>query len=215
LIKDMPNNSAHWNQIFTTKADPELGWYESDAAQTLKFLREIPDLETATLFLPGAGTSVLVDALHPRCHHLLLNDISDTALKKLEEKIKDKQKVSYLHHDISEPLSNGLPSVDLWIDRAVLHFLLTEKQIDGYFENLRTLVKAGGFVLLAEFSPDGAPQCAGLDLHRYSAEEMTERIGSDFTLIQQERYVFTNPFGEPRPYIYALFRRTNHNRRDE
>lgn len=53
--------TQHWNEIFTTKADAKLGWYESDAAQTLKFLADIPDLAEATVFLPGAGTSVLVE----------------------------------------------------------------------------------------------------------------------------------------------------------
>jgi len=204
----MTSTTEHWNQIFTAKADPELGWYESDAAQTLKFIQDVPDLTSATIFLPGAGTSVLVDALLPLCRHLVLNDISDTALNKLKEKIKEENKVSWLHHDISKSLPNEVPVVDLWIDRAVLHFLLEENQIEGYFQNLRSTVKEGGHVLLAEFAPDGAPKCAGLDLHRYSTEEMTERIGPDFDLIQEERYVFINPFGDPRPYTYALFQRT-------
>lgn len=207
--KNMPSTTEHWNNIFNTKADSELGWHESDADQTMRFLDEIPDLDSATVFLPGAGTSVLVKELLPRCRHLVLNDISDAALRKLKEKIQNEQKVSWLHHDISKPLPNGIPSAELWIDRAVLHFLLEDSQISGYFKNLQATVKAGGYVLLAEFAPDGAPKCAGLDLHRYSAEEMAERIGSDFTLVRQERYVFTSPFGDPRPYIYALFRRTN------
>jgi EEF1A lysine methyltransferase 2 len=203
----MPSTTEHWNQIFSAKADPELGWYESDADQTLKFIQNVPELDSAIVFLPGAGTSVLVDALLPLCGHLVLNDISDAALKKLNEKINEKKKVSWLHHDISKPLPKEVPSADLWIDRAVLHFLLEEDQIEGYFKNLRITVKAGGHALLAEFALDGAPKCAGLDLHRYSVEEMTERIGPEFNLIQHERFLFINPFGDPRPYTYALFKR--------
>lgn len=203
----MPSTTQHWNEIFDTKPDPQLGWYEPDATQTLSFLREIENIASATLFLPGAGTSVLVEKLLPLCRHLVLNDISDTALQKLKERIQQTEKISWLHHDISKPLPEGIPPVDLWIDRAVLHFLLKETQIKEYFENLRASVKCGGFVLLAEFAPDGASKCAGLDLHPYSAEEMTERIGPDFSLIRQERYVFINPFGDPRPYTYALFKR--------
>lgn len=203
----MPSTTQHWDEIFDANPDPQLGWYEPDAAQTLRFLREIENIASATVFLPGAGTSILVDELLPLCHRLVLNDISDSALQKLKERIRKNEKVSWLHHDISKPFPAGLPSFDLWIDRAVLHFLLEESQIEGYFANLHATVKKGAYVLLAEFAPEGAPKCAGLDLHRYSTDEMKERMESDFTLIRDERYEFINPFGDPRPYTYALFQR--------
>ena len=57
--------NQHWNTIFSTKADSELGWYERDAAQTLKFLNLIPESHTATIFLPGAGHRFSLTSL---CH---------------------------------------------------------------------------------------------------------------------------------------------------
>ena len=83
----MTTPNQHWNAIFSAKTDPELGWYERNAAQTLKFLDLIPESRTATIFLPGAGTSVLVDELVSRGSRLILNDISDEALKKLKKRI--------------------------------------------------------------------------------------------------------------------------------
>ncbi len=78
----MTNPNEHWNATFNSKADPELGWYESDVSQTFKFLDLIPQGDTATVFLSGAGTSVLVDELLARGCNLILNDISDEALIK-------------------------------------------------------------------------------------------------------------------------------------
>ena len=200
--------NQHWNAIFSTKTDPELGWYERDAAQTLKFLDLIPGNRSATIFLPGAGTSVLVDELVSRGSRLIVNDISDEALEKLKKRIGNIQDgVTWLRQDISKPIPAGLPQVDMWIDRAVLHFLLDEAEIKGYFRNLRSLVRKGGFALLAEFSIAGTPKCAGLDLHRYSIEELTARLGEGFDLIKYEDYTFMNPFGDPRPYVYALYKR--------
>lgn len=205
----MTTPNQHWNAIFSSKNDPELGWYEKDASQTLQFVDAIPAISAATIFLPGAGTSVLVDALLPRCSHIVLNDISDAALHKLEERIgKNEGKVTWLLHDISKPLPAGTPRADVWIDRAVLHFLLEEDAIQAYFDNLRTGLSAEGYALLAEFSTDGAPKCAGLDLHRYSVAELTKRIGPGFTLMKEEHYTFINPFGDPRPYVYGLYKRT-------
>jgi hypothetical protein len=89
----------------------------------------------------------------------------------------------------------------------VLHFLLTEDDIAGYFRNLQSVLAPNGHVLLAEFAVHGAPKCAGLEVHRYSAEEMGKRLGPEFVLVKAEEFTFINPAGAPRPYVYALFRR--------
>jgi hypothetical protein len=128
-------------------------------------------------------------------------------LDKLRKRVGPDNRVTWLHHDISRPLPDGLPSADIWIDRAVLHFLLDEEAIKGYFANLNSSLRKGGHALLAEFSSTGAPKCAGLNLHRYSLEEMNMRMGPDFRLLDHEDYVFTNPAGDPRPYIYSLYRK--------
>lgn len=205
----MTTLNEHWNAIFSTKADAELGWYEKDVSQTLKFLDQIPQAESVTVFLPGAGTSVLVDVLLARGHKLILNDISDEALNKLRARIGTSNKLIWMHHDISKPLPDGTPLADIWIDRAVLHFLLEEADIQGYFANLQSVIYQGGYALLAEFSTAGARKCAGLELHRYSIEEMTNRMGSEFELVKHEDYTYINPFGDPRPYIYALYKKHN------
>ena len=204
----MKTANQHWNAIFSTKTDPELGWYESDASQTLKFLDLIPQSEIATIFLPGAGTSVIVEDLLARGHELILNDVSDEALNKLKNRVGiSGDRLKWLHHDISKPLPDDIPQSDIWIDRAVLHFLLEEAAIQGYFANLHSAIRPGGHALMAEFSTTGAAKCAGLELHRYSVEEMTERIGKDFEFVKYEDYTYINPFGDARPYIYALYRK--------
>ncbi len=203
----MTASNEHWNAIFSASADPDLGWYEKDVSQTLKFLNYIPQSEPTTTFIPGAGTSILVDELLARGHKLILNDISGKALDRLRDRIgKYNNRLTWLHHDISRPLPDDISQSDIWIDRAVLHFLLEETDIQGYFTNLQSTIRPGGYVLLAEFSTIGAPKCAGLELHHYSIEEMTTRMGSAFELIKHEDYTYINPFGDPRPYIYALYK---------
>lgn len=203
----MTTQNEHWNAIFSKNPDSELGWYEKDASQTLKFLDQIPLNESATVFLAGAGTSVLVDELLARGHQIILNDISDEALNKLRSRIGMDKRLTWLHHDISKPVRDGIPKADIWIDRAVLHFLLAEADIQGYFANLHSAICQGGYVLLAEFSTTGVSRCAGLELHRYSIDEMNMRMGAEFQLVEYEDYTYINPFGDPRPYIYALYKK--------
>ena len=107
---------------------------------------------------------------------------------------------------MSEP-ENNIPPVDIWIDRAVLHFLTEDRDIDGYFKNVWSAVTVGGYALFAEFPPHGVRVCAGLDVHRYSVEEFSERLGSGFTLVDHFDHTYLTPDGEPRPYIYALYKR--------
>ena len=204
----MTTRAELWNQIFASKADEELGWYEGDVRQTLAFLDRIPREASKTVFLPGAGTSLLVDELLARGTRLVLNDISGKSLARLKERIGARgTHIEWLHRDISQPLPAGVTQADIWIDRAVLHFLLTEPEIEGYFGNVRAVVKPGGHVLLAEFSETGAPRCAGLDVRRYTVDEMRVRLGQEFSLVRAENYTFVNPAGAPRPYVYALFQR--------
>jgi len=51
---------------------------------------------------------------------------------------------------------------------------------------------------------------SGLNIHQYSEEEMQARLGKEFKLIICEDFIFINPFGQERPYIYALFQRVNY-----
>jgi len=198
----------HWDNIFSKIEDTKLGWHEKDTSQTFKLLGKIPDLEKATIFLPGAGTSILIEDLLPRVSKLILNDISSEALNHVRQRLKEgAEGVVWLCQDIAQPFKESMPEVDLWIDRAVLHFLTNENDIKGYFENLKSILKIGGHAVFAEFSLIGAPKCAGLMLHRYSLDELSMNLGSSFKVVSHFDYTYINPFGDQRPYIYALFKR--------
>lgn len=203
------SRSAHWDTIFETTPDPRLGWYEDEAATTLKMLDAVPDLGDRTAFVPGVGTSVLVEALRHRGLQLILNDISEEALDRLRSRLNEpKTGITWMVGDITDPIPDDVPAADLWIDRAVLHFLTEDDDIDAYFDRVRSVIQPGGYVLLAEFSTSGATRCAGLPVRRYSLEEMADGLGEDFETVESRNYTYTNPNGDPRPYLYALFRRT-------
>ncbi len=206
-----PSSSDHWDEIFSNTEDTNLGWYEEDLSQTLKLLKPIPNWEHSTMFLVGAGTSHLIETVLAKGVRLSLNDISPKALEKVKTRLGNKsESVNWLCQDISQPIKDSdqkQVSIDIWIDRAVLHFITDEQSILGYFDNLNKILTKGGYVLLVEFSIKGAAKCAGLELHRYTVEELTERLGSAYQIVNSFEHVYTNPKGEPRPYIYCLYQR--------
>ena len=204
----MKSSSKHWDTIFSNTEDSKLGWYEKNTSQTLELLNQIPEWENSIIFLPGIGTSNLIEELLNKGAKLILNDISIEAINRVKKRLNDKNvEISWLCQDIAQPIQGTMPNVDIWIDMAVLHFLTDEDDIDGYFENVKSTLKAGSHAIFAEFSKTGAPKCAGLTLHRYSIEELSEKLGLSFKLVSHFNYTYINPCGDPRPYIYALYKR--------
>lgn len=86
--------------------------------------------------------------------------------------------------------------------------LLTNRNdINGYFANLKPVLKKEGYALFDEFSLAGAPKCAGLTLHRYPVDELSHLPGPSFVPVSHFDFTYINPFGDPRPYVYVLFKR--------
>lgn len=203
----MKSDQAHWNRIFRETEEAQLGWHEHDFAPTFRLLEEVPRWRQSTIFLAGAGMSRIIEMLLDAAANLAVNDISRDALSRVKNRLGEAAgRVRWICRDLAQPLGPDIPPADIWIDRAVLHFLTDESDIEGYFRNLRAVLNPGGHVILAEFAPDGAPVCAGLDIHRYSVEELSERLGPGFELVDRFDHTYINPEGGPRPYLYALFR---------
>ena len=207
----MKSTEKHWNTIFSKTEDSALGWYEKDLTKTFSLLNKIDQWGSASIFISGAGTSTLIDELLVQKNtKLILNDISTKALNKVKERLAANNKnIYWLNQDISQPIYNTLPSIDIWIDRAVLHFILDENGINGYFNNLKSKLAINGYAIFAEFSIDGAKQCAGLKIQQYSVELLSKRLGSSFQLVTHFNHIYTNPNGDEKPYIYALYKRVS------
>ncbi|MFH1784355.1 MAG: class I SAM-dependent methyltransferase [bacterium] len=204
----MKSSGDHWDKIFCSTEDAKLGWYEKDSLQTFKLLNQIPGWESATIFIPGAGTSNLIEELLDKGAKLILNDISCEAIDKVKSRLKNKDVGNtWICQDIAQPIDRGILNFDIWIDRAVLHFLTETDDIKGYFENVKSKLKVGGYAIFAEFSKTGAEECAGLKLYRYSVEELSQNLGASFALVSSFDHIYLNPYGDPRPYIYALYKR--------
>ena len=119
----MADLKEHWNEIFKKTNEDKLGWHERDFSQTLKFLKLIPNWENSKILVVGAGTSGLIDLLLNANAELVINDLSSEAIEKAKNKYGDKMhRIQWLCHDISRPLPPQFNDIDLWLDRAVLHF---------------------------------------------------------------------------------------------
>lgn len=204
----MKTKNKHWDSIFSNSEDSSLGWYEKDLTETLTLLGKIEKWEKSTIFISGAGTSSLINILHSKKIPLIVNDISLEAINKVKARLgTSEEKIDWLCQDISQPFYKKIAPIDIWLDRAVLHFLTEEENIKGYFENLKKYLAPNGYVIFAEFSKKGVTKCAGLPIHQYCEEELSKKLGETFKLISHFEHVYINPQGDEKPYIYTLYQR--------
>lgn len=201
---------SHWNKAYD-KEDNQLGWFEENPLPTMQLIETCQLEKDAKILNVGVGTTNLIDTLLDAGYtNLIANDLSDLALKKLKTRIK--QSHNYDLKIIADDLTNpselqDFKNVDLWIDRAVLHFFLKDEEQTAYFNLIKKIVAKNGFVLIAVFALDGAEKCCGLDVKRYNVAMLKDSLGDDFKLIDSFNHTFINPFGGERPYVYSLFQK--------
>lgn len=206
------NFTNHWDAAYSKTATDALGWYEENSTPTLQLIEACQLPKEAAILNVGSGSSMLIDdLLDLKYSNVIASDLSLEALNQLKKRLKAAaDNVQYIVDDLTNStVLKNLENIDLWNDRAVLHFFLTEKERTAYFDLLKRVVKKEGFVIIATFAKEGAKKCCGLDVYRYNAEMLQKSLGTDFELLKAFDYTFTNPNGDPRPYVYTLFKRVN------
>ena len=200
----------HWNNAYQNNVVEKLGWFEDDPVASIDLIEKCNLSKDALIFNAGAGATILIALLLEKGYsNILVNDISSLALDKLKSSIINNSNVRFIVDDLTNPITLlDLKNVDLWHDRAVLHFFTSKDQQLSYFNLLKKIVKEGGYVIFSEFGIDGAKKCCGLDIVNYSEKMLQDRLGEEFTLLESFNHQYNHPSnGNTRKYIYTLFKR--------
>jgi hypothetical protein len=210
-MEETLNLKDHWNRVYQRTEATSLGWYEENCSNSLDLISETGLSTSSRVFHAGGGATRLInDLLLLGFENMIVNDLAPSALSVLKESLPEEYRhaVKFVVDDLTCPSELlHLTEVDLWHDRAVLHFFTGEEQRKSYVHLLKKMVRKGGFVILAEFNKKGARKCSGLDVCNYDVEMYNSLLGSDFQLIKSFDFVYTQPSGDPRPFVYALFKR--------
>ncbi|MDP3313510.1 class I SAM-dependent methyltransferase [Lutibacter sp.] len=201
----------HWNNAYLKTNVENLGWYEENPQPSIELIVECNLPKDAILFNAGAGATTLIDNLLEQGYtNIIVNDISSVALGELRDKIviPKSANVTYIVDDLTNPTElNKLNNIDLWHDRAVLHFFTEFEQQTAYFNLIRNAVKTEGYVILAEFNLEGAKKCCGLNVVNYDENMLQKGLGKAFKLKKSFNYTYTQPSGNTREYVYTLFQK--------
>ncbi len=202
--------ARHWEAIYGTKRPDQVSWFRPHLETSLALIeRATRGDRGASVIDVGGGASTLADDLVQLGYrNVAVLDISAAALAVARERLGEAAAgVQWLQADVTASL---LPanSFDVWHDRAVFHFLTTEKERLAYVRNVTRAVKPGGHVIVSTFGPEGPTKCSGLDVVRYDAAGLHGEFGERFRLIESSKELHETPFGTRQQFVFCCCRLT-------
>jgi len=204
-LKMSNSYKQHWEEVFTTKAEDEVSWFQPYPKTSMEFV-ELFDLPlNANIIDIGGGDSHFVDALLDNGYHnIYVLDISANAIERAKRRLGERaSKVNWIVSDITE--FQPPVQIDFWHDRAAFHFLTTEDKIYKYVSIAEDAIKRDGYLILGTFSENGPTKCSGLEIKQYSEASMSVRFEVAFNRIKCITEDHTTPFNTVQNFLFCSF----------
>jgi hypothetical protein len=205
--KDNKDNKTHWENIYSTKKEQELSWFQPYPNISMQFIELFHLPKNANIIDIGGGDSHLVDVLLKKgCKNIWVLDISAIAIEKAKRRLGEK--ASSVHWIVSD-IVDFIPPVkfDLWHDRAAFHFLTTEERIYKYVSAAEDAIKKNGYLVLGAFSEQGPKKCSGLAVKQYSEASMSARFEVAFERIKCIHEDHVTPLNTVQNFLFCSFKR--------
>ncbi|MGD0642997.1 MAG: class I SAM-dependent methyltransferase [Roseiarcus sp.] len=197
---------AHWENVYTTKSEKEVSWFQETPAPTLELLALIGTTGRSAIIDIGGGASRLLDSLVSRGYEdITVLDLSPAALAAAKARLADKaDRIQWIAADVTtwEPSR----AYDVWHDRAAFHFLVDPADQAAYRDRLRRALRRGGHAIIGTFALDGPQTCSGLPVARHDASSLGALLGPDFVLIDSRRCEHATPRGAKQRFQFSTFR---------
>ena len=207
----MTNTKKHWEQVYDGKKPEELGWYQAHPAPSLKLIEKWDlSLKDPIIDIGTGATTLIEELLHLGFENLTALDISQNALELQQARLGEEKaaKVQWVLDDITQPQQlTEHDGFKLWHDRAVFHFMVEEKTRQAYLNTLQQMLLPSGYLVLGTFALSGAEICSGLPVRRYGQDEIAACLGDQFSLIDSFEEQYQQPWGDIKPYCFALFQK--------
>ena len=196
---------AHWERVFSSNTEDQVSWFEAVPEASLSLIRACGLARDALILDVGAGASRLPDALlNEGFTNVALLDISAAALEQTRQRLGPlARSVRMIVADVADWRPDV--QVDLWHDRAVLHFLAGTHDRAAYAAAVRTAVRSGGFVIISGFAPSGPERCSGLPVVRASQSEIAALLGPGFDLLDAFEKDHLTPKGVMQRFLFTRF----------
>ena len=201
------NKKEHWENVFATKQETEVSWFQKSPKTSLDFIESIGVTKDAKIIDIGGGDSYLIDTLLKIGYtNLTLLDISSNAIERIKKRLGDEaEKVTFIVSDILD--FHPTKTYDFWHDRASFHFLTEQNQIKNYAALVSKAIAKDGKMVIGTFSKNGPKKCSGLDITQYNEATMKAIFYSDFEVIDCFTEDHNTPFDTVQNFIFCSFKK--------
>jgi len=203
----MPDRQAHWENVYATRRENEVSWFQENPALSLAMIDAAGATRESAIIDIGAGESRLVDVLLQRGFRFLaVLDLSESALAAARARIgSDAHKIEWIVADVTA----WTPSrqYDIWHDRAAFHFLTDPDDRAAYVARLKSALRRGGQAIIATFALDGPEKCSGLPVQRHDASSLQMTLGNEFNVLETRSETHVTPWGSTQSFQCTRFQR--------
>ena len=199
------NNKEHWENIYLKKEIDEVSWYQKIPSESIQLIEKYSVSNSDKIIDIGCGKGFLVDnLLELNYNDITLVDISSSALTEVEERLKNKS-LNFVETDILNFKSNE--KYDIWHDRAVFHFITEMDGVKKYISLCNEYINEGGKLIIGTFSNNGPLKCSGLEIKRYSINNLKELFKEIFELVEGFEMLHNTPFDTQQSFTFCVFKK--------
>ena len=204
------DSSEFWDQIYRSNDDRGLSWFEGSDSISFNWIVDFISKTSRVADIGGGRSQLLPMLLSAGYKNLTHLDWSESASWSLQRDLGSKaSKVDWVTGDLTRWQST--PPVDLWHDRAVLHFQTDEGSCADYLNSLHRNLSKTGYALFATFHLDGPDSCSGLPVKRYDDVTLLNMLrsfdGSNWIRLQSAMWTHKTSTLKDQKFQYLLAKR--------
>ena len=202
------DNKKHWENIYQKKEIDGVSWYQKIPSESLQLIKKYSISNSDKIIDIGCGKSFLADnLLELNYTDISLVDISSNALKEVKDRLQNKS-LNFIETDILNFNSND--KYDIWHDRAVFHFITDNKGIEKYISLCNKYINNHGILIIGAFAEDGPLKCSGLEIKRYSVDQISDLFKENFELVESFKMLHKTPFDTEQSFSFCVLRKFTH-----
>ena len=199
------DNKKHWENIYQKKEIDGVSWYQKVPVESLQLIKKYSISNFDKIIDIGCGKSFLADnLLELNYTDISLVDISSNALKEVKDRLQNKS-LNFIETDILNFNSND--KYDIWHDRAVFHFITNPEGIEKYISLCNNYINNQGILIIGTFAEDGPLKCSGLEIKRYSVDQISGLFKETFELVESFKMLHKTPFDTEQSFLFCVLRK--------
>ena len=154
-VDDPAKRKNHWEKVWSTSEPHDVSWYQESPDISLRLIEATGVNREAHIVDVGGGFSTLVDnLLEQSFENISVLDVSMSAIKHAQARLGAlSRRASWIVGDVMTFRADK--PIELWHDRAVLHFMTDKRELNLYVQSFTESVAPNGHAIIATFALDG------------------------------------------------------------